>query len=215
VKRESSFRQFLKYTFYCFLVVGALAVLQEWLRPRHFIYRFSGSPNEKGAEQAPLSFPTDVSLTRVLLGKQVQFGETISFSDLLKRSAPGIIVNFWATWCPPCIEELPSLEMYFRQAKKNPQLPQLVLISVDEGLQPLRELFSSLDFKPSFEVYLDRGGKLAEKMGSTKFPETYYVSAANSVLYKWIGPQEWLSAEVLEKLRVGTAGQPKSQNGLK
>lgn len=202
--------RFWKYILGTVALIGGLFFLQKAFNRTQFAYRFADNETSNQAKAVPL----EESVVHVEWGKPARFGKTVSLKDVLAHPS-GVVVNFWATWCPPCIEELPSLEMYHRQSKSKSDLPKLVLISTDDGLQPLQQLFESLDFKPSFELYLDRSGKLAEKMGSTKFPETYLISNGGNVLFKWIGPQDWLSAEVLEKLRVAAAGQPTGQNQLK
>lgn len=199
---------FAKYLVLFFATIGVLFLLQQVLRKRDFAYRFA----EEAVTTTPV--PLDAELMEVSLTKPAKFGKTVTLKSVLEKSKTGVLINFWATWCPPCIEELPSLEMYSRQARSNGQLPKLILISVDDGLQPLQQLFDSLDFKASFELYLDRSGRLASQMGSSKFPETYLISSLNDVLLKWIGPQDWLSVEVLEKLRLAASGHPKAQNQL-
>ena len=61
--------------------------------------------------------------------------ETVSLAALAAGRPGGLLVNFWATWCPPCLEELPSLETLHRQleSKNDPKLPRLVTLSVDEA----------------------------------------------------------------------------------
>lgn len=118
------------------------------------------------------------------------------------ESKAGVIINFWATWCPPCLEELPSLEMLERQLRKEKEiLPRLVTVSVDESVGHIATLFQGLDFSPSFLILFDTDANLSRSVGTTKFPETYWVGKDGTILHKWIGPQNWLDAGVLNKIR--------------
>lgn len=114
-----------------------------------------------------------------------------------------LLINFWATWCPPCIEEFPSLDYLSRRllAKKNNASVLLVAISVDENVEEVSELLRTLDFKPSFLILRDEKGSFAKSLGTVKFPETFLAEASGQVLHRWIGPQNWLSEQALELLQ--------------
>jgi len=113
-----------------------------------------------------------------------------------------ILVNFWATWCPPCLEELPTLDYLSRQLNDNgnKNLPLLVTISVDEDFKEVPKLFKSLDYSPSLIVLSDPEGTVSLGMGTSKFPETYLISKEGTVLKKWVGPQNWLSGNVIKDI---------------
>ena len=85
--------------------------------------------------------------------------------------------------------------------QKGSKVPTLITISVDDRIEDISKLESTLDFKPTFSVMYDREGELARTMGTTKFPETYLVNAQGKILYKWLGPQDWLSDDVLQQLK--------------
>ena len=126
-----------------------------------------------------------------------------TLKELAEKRSGGILVNFWATWCPPCLDELPSLEMLNRQLNDKGSAktrPLLVTISVDAKASDVANLYKTMDFQPSFIVLHDPEGEFSRTLGTTKFPETYWVSTEGKVLYKWIGPQNWLSEKVLGTL---------------
>lgn len=104
-----------------------------------------------------------------------------------------VLVNFWATWCPPCREELPSLERLYR--KLRPQGLSLVAISVDERPEPVRALLRT--YEVSFPVALDRDARIPSLYGVTGYPETFVVDSTGTVIRHFIGPQEWDSEPIL------------------
>lgn len=175
--------------------MGLLTVLPEITRKKNY------AVPDKSTPETLTKFPM-VQKFRVLNvdGKKVVTpGKEVTLEEVAKGR--DLIVNFWATWCPPCIEELPSLEMLTRQMRQstNP-MPLVVAISVDETVQEVKGLVQTLDFVPSFIVLHDPSGHFAMTVGTTKFPETYWIKADGKLVHKWPGPQEWLSRDVLSQL---------------
>lgn len=86
----------------------------------------------------------------------------------------------------------------------------LITISVDDRLDDITKLERTLDFKPTFSVLYDKDGELARSLGTTKFPETYLINKSGKILYKWLGPQNWLSEDVLRQLKLHSEQMPAS-----
>ena len=107
-----------------------------------------------------------------------------------------------ATWCPPCLEEIPTLDYLGRQlAKKdNKDKPRLVTISIDEKSSDVIQFFKTLDASPQFIVLYDPEGDFATTLGTNKFPETFLIDRTGKVIKKWAGPENWLSGNVLQTL---------------
>ena len=108
-----------------------------------------------------------------------------------------VLVNFWATWCPPCREEVPSL-VQLNQAMQGKPF-QLLAISIDEGGKGAVESF----FRKAglvLPAYLDSDGKVAKLYGTTGVPETFVVDAKGVIFKKVIGPMNWSSPEVVAAL---------------
>lgn len=173
-------------------VLSLLAVLPPFFQKRHFSFPLSESP--------AVAFPLETPLKRVVSETKLT---PASLKELAQAAPNGILVNFWATWCPPCVEELPSLEHLNRQLglPENVKLPRLVTVSVDDKPADIFALYKTLEFSPTFTVLYDAEGTLARSVGTTKFPETYWVNAEGKVLHKWVGPQDWLAPDVLSKIR--------------
>jgi thiol-disulfide isomerase/thioredoxin len=98
-----------------------------------------------------------------------------------------VFLNFWATWCPPCIEEMPSMRRLNAKLGSDPRFV-MVAVSADEGWPVVREFF--LKEPPSFQVALDKEGALAREYGTTKFPETYVIVDGRIVGFI-MGPRDW------------------------
>lgn len=97
-----------------------------------------------------------------------------------------VFVNFWATWCPPCRDEMPSMEMLNRRFKDE---MVMIAISVDEDWNEVRRFFG--DTQPSFQVLWDRKKTTSRMYGTRKFPETFLIAPDGTVAAKFIGPRDW------------------------
>jgi thiol-disulfide isomerase/thioredoxin len=108
-----------------------------------------------------------------------------------------VLLNFWATWCPPCREEIPSM-MKLNSAMVGKPF-QMVAISIDEGGLPAIEAF----FKESgfnLPTYTDPDGKAARTYGVTGVPETFVIDKNGILVKKVIGPLAWDSADTISFL---------------
>ncbi len=172
------------------IAFGLLYYLPEIIRPKLYSLDLK--------EPSKAKFPLDLPLR----GYSGLVKQSTTLRELLQEHPKGLLINFWATWCPPCLDELPSLEVLQRelagQEKKNN--PFLLTVSVDEKTQEIKKLFDALTFRPSFPVYHDSMGNIARSVGTTKFPETYWLDNQGNLVYKWIGPQNWTGQEVLARL---------------
>jgi len=105
-----------------------------------------------------------------------------------------VLLNFWATWCPPCREEIPSM-MKLQQAMAGKSF-QMVCVSVDEGgKQAVQDFFKNTGF--SLPTYLDPSGQAAATYGLTGVPETFIIDKQGVIAKKVIGGLDWASPEVI------------------
>ncbi|MBI2373815.1 MAG: TlpA family protein disulfide reductase [Deltaproteobacteria bacterium] len=110
-------------------------------------------------------------------------GGKVALSDFANKV---VFVNFWATWCPPCLEEMPSMKRLQERLKGKDIV--MLAVSADESWEPVRKLFES--DPPPFRVLLDPSGELAKQYGTTMFPETYVI--VNGKIAGFIeGPRNW------------------------
>lgn len=108
-----------------------------------------------------------------------------------------VVLNFWATWCPPCIEELPSLERLRRQLKGLPV--EIVGLSVDDSWEPIEKLTKERPIR--FTLALDIARSVPGAFGTEKFPETYILDKNGVVVRKLIGAQIWDRGDFVAFLR--------------
>jgi cytochrome c biogenesis protein CcmG, thiol:disulfide interchange protein DsbE len=107
-----------------------------------------------------------------------------------------VVLNFWATWCPPCIEEMPSLvEMQQRMKAKG---ITVLAVSVDADRNSYLRFLR--DHNVNLLAVRDAGQKSNALYGTFKFPETYVIDRNGIVRRKFIGAVDWTEPDVIEYL---------------
>jgi peroxiredoxin len=115
-----------------------------------------------------------------------------------------VVLNFWATWCPPCVEEMPSLVGMQKQMLGKGVV--VLAVSVDDDADQyhkfLREHGIDLLTVRDPGQRDDKGvtADVASRYGTFKFPETYIIDRNGIVQRKFIGPIDWSQAEIVEYL---------------
>jgi len=107
------------------------------------------------------------------------------------------VLNFWATWCPPCIEEMPSLNDF--QKRLAPQGVVVLGVSVDKSEKVYREFLRKANV--SFQTARDPGADISAEYGTFKFPETYVIDSNGRVVQKHIGARNWSDEQLLNEIR--------------
>ncbi|HYN14408.1 MAG TPA: TlpA disulfide reductase family protein [Terriglobales bacterium] len=106
-----------------------------------------------------------------------------------------VVLNFWATWCPPCVEEMPSLV----RMQSNLKDRVLVLaVSVDEDERTYHSFLKK--YNVDLLTVRDPQQKSNELYGTFKFPETYIIDRNGVVQRKFIGAVDWTRPDVVEYL---------------
>lgn len=121
-----------------------------------------------------------------------------TYSNVLDSRGKVVLVHFWATWCPPCVEELPQLEQLYRLLRGKDFEVLAISVDDDAGTSVLPFLEKN---KVSFPVLFDPGGAVARRYGTIKFPETYVIDRGGMVRFKIIGPLKWTSPETVTAIR--------------
>ena len=120
---------------------------------------------------------------------------SLSLGDFRRRV---VVLNFWATWCPPCVEETPGLEQFAE--KMRDQGVTVIGVSVDQDAAALQTFAAQQ--RLSFPIARDSDQSVATRYGTFKFPETYIIDQDGKVAEKLIGAVDWqdprIGAFVLE-----------------
>lgn len=118
-------------------------------------------------------------------------GSSLRLSDLKGKV---VLLNFWATWCPPCREEIPSMMKLNSFMAGKPF--QMVAVSIDEGGKAAVEAY----FKESgfsLPTYLDPSAASSKAYGITGVPESFIIDKQGVLVKKIVGGAAWNSPEVV------------------
>jgi thiol-disulfide isomerase/thioredoxin len=121
-------------------------------------------------------------------------GSTLKLSNLKGKV---VLLNFWATWCPPCRAEIPSMMKLNKAMAGKPF--QMVAVSIDEGGKPRIDAFFK-DTGYLLPAYLDETGSSVKAYGITGVPESFIIDKHGVLVKKIIGGFAWDSPEVLSFL---------------
>jgi peroxiredoxin len=108
-----------------------------------------------------------------------------------------LVLNFWATWCPPCIQEMPSLDEFQRRLASDGVV--VLGVSVDRSEKAYRVFLNRA--KVSFLTARDPEAAISGEYGTFKYPETYVIGANGRILQKHIGPRTWTDEKILSDIR--------------
>jgi cytochrome c biogenesis protein CcmG/thiol:disulfide interchange protein DsbE len=102
-----------------------------------------------------------------------------------------VVLNFWASWCAPCVEEMPSLDALQRQ------LPQIAVlgVSTDEDAAAYHQFLT--EHRIGFVTIRDGSQRSNGDFGTFRFPETYVIDPHGMIQRKFIGAQVWTTPEII------------------
>ena len=122
-------------------------------------------------------------------------GEDITLSDLKGKT---VLVNFWATWCPPCRAEMPSMEtMYGEFAGEE---FEILAVDLQESEKTVRKFVEDKEY--TFPILLDTNGRVGSLYGARSIPTTYLIDADGFAVGFIVGSREWDEEDVYEVLRM-------------
>jgi len=176
------------------LAAGSLAVAAAWRKPGPVIF----TPVQAAAPE--LRAFAEVAKRKVAEPAAAQFtdgeGETRRLADF---AGQGVVVNLWATWCVPCVAEMPALQA-MAKALAGDRIAVLPLSSDRGGAPVVRRFYASHDIQ-GLGVWLDPKGEAARAWGVRGLPTTLVVDRQGREVARVEGAVDWASADTLAELR--------------
>ena len=122
-------------------------------------------------------------------------GDKVTLSALKGK---WVFLNFWATWCTPCVIEMPMMEKLYKEMRKEGM--EMLAISVDEGSPAMVKEFIDR-YKFTFTILHDPENSVMREYGVRSIPKTYFVDPDGNVQAKAEGVREWDNPEMLKFFR--------------
>ncbi|AMW98187.1 peroxiredoxin family protein [Rummeliibacillus stabekisii] len=114
-------------------------------------------------------------------------GKKVKLSDYRGKK---VILNFWATWCPPCKEEIPHMEKYYKSLNKkdNVEILAVNLTSSDKSKEYIKEFAESYDI--TYPILLDKEGEQQKQYEIVTIPTTFFINESGQIKQKAVGPMD-------------------------
>jgi peroxiredoxin len=121
-------------------------------------------------------------------------GKMVSLSDYRGKV---VLVNIWATWCPPCVEEMPSMEKLYQKLKGKDF--EILAVSIDSLEAKVVAPFMK-KHKLTFPALIDSSGTIRKTYRATGIPESFIIDKNGILIEKIIGPRDWTRPAILSFL---------------
>ena len=122
-------------------------------------------------------------------------GKMVSLSDYRGNV---VLVNVWATWCPPCVDEMPSMQKLYQELKGEKF--EILAVSIDAlGTKAVAPFMKK--FNLSFPALMDPDGSIQTLYQTTGVPESFIVNQQGILIKKIIGPRDWAAPEFIDFFR--------------
>ncbi|HEY9098193.1 MAG TPA: TlpA disulfide reductase family protein [Thiobacillus sp.] len=105
-----------------------------------------------------------------------------------------VLLNFWASWCPPCLREMPSMERLRVKMEGRPL--EMVALASAEGPEDVKAFLAKMQL--SFPIWLDADGSNTKRWKVFALPTSFLLDAKGRVRYVLTGPTEWDEGEALK-----------------
>lgn len=108
-----------------------------------------------------------------------------------------LVLNFWASWCQPCVQEVPSLEAFHEELAKDGVV--VLGVSVDKNEKLYNQFLKQ--FPVTFQVARDPSWDIAANYGTFQLPESYVIDRSGKVVQKIIAAQDWTNPAFVESIK--------------
>jgi peroxiredoxin len=168
----------LTAAFIVFLIITTLLVVWSLKQNSPFFQSANQAPVRVGLSAPDITYPG-------LDGKKV------SLSDYRGKV---VFVNIWATWCPPCVEEMPSMQKLYQKLKSENF--EILAVSIDsQGAKVVAPFMKK--YKLTFPVLIDSMGTIKRIYKATGVPESYIIDKDGIIVEKTIGPRDWATPDAI------------------
>jgi thiol-disulfide isomerase/thioredoxin len=120
-------------------------------------------------------------------------------TDLSDFRGNVVVVNFWATWCPPCRREMPSLERL--KNKMEAEGVTVLAVNIGEDADTVFSFLGTVEPSPTFPLLFDSDAASLEDWGVKGLPTTFVVAPDGAIAYRAVGGREFDHPAILEQLR--------------
>ena len=150
----------------------------------------------RAATVAPSTAAIDVALRELDLVKPSRTKAAEDFTlpalgggtfRLAEQRGKTVLVNFWATWCPPCLEEMPAMERLWRKHKDA----GFVLVAVSVDTDPQKVVPFVAEHKLTFPIAFDTKMAVADKYGVRALPSSFILGREGELAALALGPRHW------------------------
>ena len=119
--------------------------------------------------------------------------------SLQRREGEVVVLNFWASWCGPCLEEVPSLV----QLVESDAHVRLIAVSQDSNLEDIESFLKAFPGmrNPQIDILWDQDRSLADRFHAEKLPESYVFNRSGKLAKKVVGSIDWSSADALSYIQ--------------
>lgn len=108
-----------------------------------------------------------------------------------------VIINFWTTWCPPCREEIPSMNRAWHILKQE----DIAMLAINMGEDEDTIFIFHADYPADFPILMDRSGEVIAQWPVKGLPTTYIVAPDGTIAFRAIGSREWDDEGLLGRVR--------------
>jgi peroxiredoxin len=108
-----------------------------------------------------------------------------------------VLLNFWATWCKPCEDEMPAMERLYEQL--HPAGFELLAVSVDKEAPEVAAFRDRLDL--TFPILLDPAEEVSRRYQTAGYPESLLIDRDGLVIERYVGPRAWDDPAYVERIR--------------
>lgn len=113
-------------------------------------------------------------------------GESVKLSDYKGKK---VILNFWATWCPPCKAEMPHMQKFYEENKEDGiEILAVNLTDIDSGKESIESFVK--DYELTFEIPLDQEGDIGRQYQAFTIPTSYLIDTNGVISNKIVGPMD-------------------------